>query len=274
MESSSFNSAQSFQKPIVEMSPEEILEDPLLIDVSTDSFSQRTDQAIERDDIQTCLQCRQEFRISENKNDKCNGGRKKAYMGSFYHIYKNRRPGINGPLTEFVSTEPTNRPPTVFSLDAEMIYSTHGSELVRISLVHISKEVVFDYIVSPVGKVYSFHTEYSGVTSEDLVYKMSFEEVRNIFLSTVKSQDIIIGHGLENDLLALKIRHQRVIDTSILDWEGMDIHKSIEKRKPSLKTLAKMILGEEIQTGAIRGHDSTEDALAALNLALAFAGCL
>lgn len=268
-----FNRRQYFQSSNIALDIEEIKEDPYIIELSSKPPCCTFDQVIEIEDLQKCLQCKRLFKISENIYGSCEGDQENGLMEPCFHLFRNRKPGPNGPLTDFVSTEPTYRPPSVFALDTEMAYTSHGSELVRVSLVNIFKQVVFDYFVTPVGIIYSLHTQYSGVTSADLVHSMPFEEIRKIMLSIVKSQDIIIGHSLEQDLAVLKIRHQRVIDTSILDWEDGGIHKSHNKRKPSLKQLANMFLGIDIQSEVRRGHDSTEDALATLNLVLRFVGC-
>ncbi|KHJ76955.1 hypothetical protein OESDEN_23425 [Oesophagostomum dentatum] len=80
----------------------------------------------------------------------------------------------------------------------------------------------------------------------------------------INSETILIGHALENDLKALRIVHDNIIDTSVLFSRS-----SAEGRrfKRSLKSLAREKLDMEIQSEA-GGHDSGEDAWAAMRLVL------
>lgn len=82
------------------------------------------------------------------------------------------------------------------------------------------------------------------------------------FLQLVHKETFLVGHSLENDLLALKIRHDLVIDTAILYG-----HPRGRSYKPALRVLARRFLSKEIQDSA-KGHDSVEDARSALELAL------
>lgn len=82
------------------------------------------------------------------------------------------------------------------------------------------------------------------------------------FLKLVYKETILVGHSLENDLLALKISHGLVIDTAVLYK-----HPQGGSHKTSLRVLAKKFLSREIQQSGF-GHDSTEDARAAMELAL------
>lgn len=82
------------------------------------------------------------------------------------------------------------------------------------------------------------------------------------FLKLVYKETVLIGHSLENDLLALKISHDVVIDTAVLYK-----HPRGGSHKSALKVLAKRFLTRDIQFSG-NGHDSIEDARAALELAL------
>merc|ERR1711916_121609 len=77
------------------------------------------------------------------------------------------------------------------------------------------------------------------------------------------TQTILVGHSLENDLRAMHLIHRRVIDTAVAypDSRG-------PRRKRSLKALSEAFLKRKIQMGGSAGHDSAEDAHAALQLAL------
>lgn len=67
---------------------------------------------------------------------------------------------------------------------------------------------------------------------------------------------------MENDLLSLKISHNLVIDTAVLYK-----HPHGRSYKTKLRILAKKFLAREIQLSE-SGHDSVEDAKAAMDLAL------
>lgn len=82
------------------------------------------------------------------------------------------------------------------------------------------------------------------------------------FLKIVHKETILVGHSLENDLLALKISHGLVIDTAILYK-----HPRGAAYKTALRVLARKFLSSEIQKSEY-GHDSIEDARAAMELAL------
>jgi DNA polymerase III epsilon subunit-like protein len=73
---------------------------------------------------------------------------------------------------------------------------------------------------------------------------------------------ILVGHSLDSDLRALRVIHTRVADTSL-----SFPHPSGLPYRLSLRALAKTQLGLTIQAGHGKGgHDSAEDANAALDL--------
>lgn len=71
---------------------------------------------------------------------------------------------------------------------------------------------------------------------------------------------ILLGHSLECDLAAIKLRHPLCIDTAL-------IYKNPKgsNYKPALKWLAQRWLGRGIQQ-ASSGHDSEEDAMTCVDL--------
>ncbi|MES1903896.1 MAG: RNA exonuclease, partial [Paramarteilia canceri] len=70
---------------------------------------------------------------------------------------------------------------------------------------------------------------------------------------------VLVGHSLENDLRALKISYNYIIDTSVLFGSETNAFKS------SLKSLAFSRLNKLVQAD-LSGHDSSEDAKTALQL--------
>ncbi|KAI9329265.1 hypothetical protein BDR26DRAFT_872700 [Obelidium mucronatum] len=84
---------------------------------------------------------------------------------------------------------------------------------------------------------------------------------------------ILIGHGLENDLISLRLLHPRVIDTAALFPRPQPPAASNPSGtiwKNSLKVLCEKLLGKRIQVvnSTSLGHDSAEDARGAVELIL------
>ena len=97
-------------------------------------------------------------------------------------------------------------------------------------------ELIYDQFFKPDCKITNYNTQFSGITEE--ILKDVTKNVKNLHQDLLKIIDvntILIGHSLENDLHAMKIIHQNVIDTSILF-----ARKNGSKMK--LKTLAYQIL--------------------------------
>ncbi|XP_063605054.1 uncharacterized protein LOC134780331 isoform X1 [Penaeus indicus] len=239
--------------------------------------------------IEKCKRCRKHFSVSENGSDVCEYHPKKMVLRrdgrlhyqccnrmkgvagctqTSYHVFHHFRSGLNGPLEGFVNTKDGS--PRIFGLDCEMIFTSKGFELARLTLVCVSGKVVLDLYVKPLGEVFDYNTKFSGITAEHIERAISFTEARERLLRVVPSSSIIIGHSLEGDLAALKLIHRNVIDTALLfkpppsspTLNGPLMHKQ------SLKSLAKRHLGRDIQKGGSHGHDSLEDATAALDLVL------
>ncbi|XP_043698425.1 small RNA degrading nuclease 5-like isoform X2 [Telopea speciosissima] len=147
---------------------------------------------------------------------------------------------------DFISTLPSplgSLPYEMLALDCEM--------------------VVFDKLVKPSDAILDYNTRYSGITCEMLSgVTTTLKDIQEEFLKLVYKETILVGHSLENDLIALKISHNLVIDTAVLYKNPRGV-----RYKTALRVLARRFLSREIQTSG-NGHDSIEDARATMELAL------
>lgn len=130
----------------------------------------------------------------------------------------------------------------IIAVDCEMVKTTKGLELARVSLVLESGRVLYDEYVIPEFPVIDYLTQFSGITPKLLnSATKTLEFVQNDFLRLVNSDAVLCGHSLDNDLRVLKIVHNRVADTSVLF-----LHSNAG-RKISLKNLAAKYLNRKIQ---------------------------
>lgn len=182
------------------------------------------------------------------------------------HVWTGVELGVNGPLDGFVATQPRKAGVDgygVYAIDCEMCFTTQGLELCKVSVVGIDGRIVYDSYVKPLNPVIDYNTRFSGITSKHLQPGYSVKTLKNVqkdILEFVSADTILIGHGLENDLKALKMIHRTVVDTAV----AFPHHFGLPY-KLSLRSLVSTVLQRDIQNGS---HDSVEDALACLHLML------
>lgn len=166
---------------------------------------------------------------------------------------------------DYVMTKDNYQPVTakspMFGLDCEMCMTCAGSELTRVSVVNEKLETVYESLVKPYNDVVDYLTRYSGITESMLCnVTKRLEDVQKDLRELLPPDAILIGQSLNADLHALKMMHPYVIDTSLIfNFTGE------RTRKPKLKTLAKELLNEDIQSGK-NGHCSVEDSITTIKL--------
>lgn len=148
----------------------------------------------------------------------------------------------------------------IIAIDCEMVGGIdESSMLARVTVVNEALECVFDTHVAPTRPVVDFRTKVSGVRAEDLRDAPSFVGVQRFVANLIKHR-VIVGHSLEFDLAALRLKHPA---HSVRDTAHYRPLMRNAKASESLKVLAARHLGLEIQAGE---HDPLEDARVALQL--------
>jgi PAB-dependent poly(A)-specific ribonuclease subunit 2 len=147
------------------------------------------------------------------------------------------------------------------------------SGLARVSVLRgdgLEQELPFidDYIAidEPVD---DYLTQYSGLQPGDLTVGISrfaltsLKEVYKKLWVLLNLGVKFIGHGLSSDFRTINIH---VPESQVIDTQDLFSLGERTRRKLSLRFLAWLLLGEDIQQNLIAGHDSIEDARTALKL--------
>ena len=134
------------------------------------------------------------------------------------------------------------------------------SALARVSIVNYHGHQVYDSFVKPKEAVTDYRTFVSGITSQLLQFARTLEVVQADVAKLLDGR-ILVGHSIRNDLDALLLGHPR---RDIRDTSRYPGYRRLAGGKtPSLKKLAREILGVDIQGGE---HSSVEDARATMLL--------
>uniref|UniRef100_G1PZN7 Exonuclease domain-containing protein n=1 Tax=Myotis lucifugus TaxID=59463 RepID=G1PZN7_MYOLU len=179
------------------------------------------------------------------------------------HVQDGRQQDLQGFVHTSHKELPPGAHPGIYALDCEMCYTTSGLELTRVSVVDSALRLVYDTFVRPDRDIVDYNTRFSGVTAAHLAHtSTSIRDVQAALLTLFNAHTILIGHSLQSDLLALKLIHGTVLDTSVLFP-----HRRGLPYKRSLRNLAAHYLGQAIQD-RMDGHSSSEDASACMRLVL------
>ena len=97
----------------------------------------------------------------------------------------------------------------------EKLVLNHILFKISVTVVGIDGRLVYETIIRPDDTIIDYNTRFSGVTARDLKRGnnsvKSLKDVQNDLLGFINANTILIGHGLENDLRALKVRVRDVI---------------------------------------------------------------
>lgn len=185
------------------------------------------------------------------------------------HVWGGFAEGISESLPGFVETVPLGELPTkycrygVYALDCEMAFTKCGMEVIKISVVQMNGNIVYDHFVKPYNTIVDYGTEIHGITEQHLLNATkTLNDVHNDLKEFIHAESIIVGHGVFNDLRIMRFIHKRVIDSSIVF--------SVKDRPRfcfSLKTLARHVLNREFRAPG-ECHDSVQDASVAMEIIL------
>jgi DNA polymerase III epsilon subunit-like protein len=162
---------------------------------------------------------------------------------------------------------PSLNPNNYIAIDCEMVGvgPKKQSALAEVSLVDINGKEIYHSYVKPDQYVTDYRTFVSGITPQILKEKgQSLYKVRQKVKDLLEGK-IIVGHGLQNDLLALglDIPKSHRWDTTEIPIFMRSSYLGGPLQPKKLKTLVKNYLGRNIQTGE---HSATEDAIGSIGL--------
>ncbi|TSK34795.1 Interferon-stimulated 20 kDa exonuclease-like 2 [Bagarius yarrelli] len=170
--------------------------------------------------------------------------------------------------SETGSSSVLQNPMKYVALDCEMVGTGpkgHCSELARCSIVSYDGDVIYDQFIKPVNPVTDLRTRWSGIKWRDLHKATPFKQAQGEILKIINGK-VVVGHAVQNDLNVLHYSHpvHLLRDTSRIPI--LNQKAGLPENQPaSLKTLTKLLLNREIQTGK-KGHSSVEDAKATMEL--------
>lgn len=177
-------------------------------------------------------------------------------------FYSNKQHENNEEYTWYNTIDFEHSGSHIFGLDCEMCLADKDSVLTRVSILDFQNNVIYDKLVKPDVPITDYLTRYSGITKEKLdPITTTLSDVQHDIIKLIGCNDILIGHSLQSDLLALKLRHPKIVDTAVI----FD-HKAGPPFKPALKYLASEYLHIDIQNQSDDGHDSIEDARTCIEL--------
>lgn len=140
-----------------------------------------------------------------------------VYKDTELHVLHQKIPYVTAPVRDPKSTTRQQ----MVALDCEMGYTTAGMELIRLTAVDQDMQVLLDEVVLPSNMIIDLNTKYSGIKTLEGV-KYDLEGLRKELFKYIDQDTIIVGHGLENDMNALRLIHTNIIDTVAVSMMNND----------------------------------------------------
>ncbi|XP_050724864.1 putative exonuclease GOR isoform X6 [Eriocheir sinensis] len=158
--------------------------------------------------------CKWHMQRARNGVHPCCGHRQggQSCQTSDYHIHCNIDPAN---LTGFINTSSgAAHDRSVLALDCEMVATTRGYEVVALTVVDHRCRPVYETMVKPEGHVLNYNTPFSGLTAADLRgVTTTLRDVHAKLLTLMGPRTILVGHGMHNDLMSLRLLHGHIVDT-------------------------------------------------------------
>lgn len=138
------------------------------------------------------------------------------------------------------------------------------SELIKITLIdYFSGEILLNYIVEPDVPMQHLNTRYSGITWGQMrnaqrkrACLKATKSARNAVWTYVNEHTIVVGHGVNNDLRALKWIHENVVDSMVIERNKKKIREEKEalaKEEAVAKAKAEGTYVEPVEIEAVPG---------------------
>ncbi|KAL5334507.1 ribonuclease H-like domain-containing protein [Aspergillus crustosus] len=200
------------------------------------------------------------------------------------HIHEDEYQGkmpyatTNEPATPLPTPDPTTPKRRIVALDCEMVVPgwDEPDHLAQVCAVDVlTGDILLDILVQPPSEdpdseIFDYRTQYSGLskqlyhhyTQHGLVVQ-GIEGAQRTLFNFVDSNTILAGHALHNDLRALGIKHDRILDTQVLARKAVQAAgEPGYTRRWGLVKLVEEMLGREIRMENNGQHDCLEDVLA------------
>ncbi|TGZ80720.1 hypothetical protein EX30DRAFT_341363 [Ascodesmis nigricans] len=160
------------------------------------------------------------------------------------------------------------------SIDCEMGGVGRMSQLIQLVVLDYltGEQLINTLVMAPRGlEINDFRTRYSGVTSaayhaaikNNTILRTGWQAARNALFRLMDGNTIIVGHNVKEDLRALRIAHDKIVDSQLLVQLAANLGAGV-----ALKRILAEVVGREIQNRGRKGHDCHEDALAARDAVL------
>lgn len=165
---------------------------------------------------------------------------------------------------ETMSKSPSIMGRPIIAMDCEMVGAGPKGEdnmLAKITIIDFYGHIILDTYVSPDKPVTDYRTRCSGVKESDLINAPEFSVVQEKVRKIIENS-ILVGHSLRDDFVVLKLSHDQRFTRDTAEWNFL-AKTYTDGFRPSLKKLARVIFGKQIQFGE---HSALIDATTTLDL--------